>query len=64
MKTALRNVPFSAYEAQERLMLAAGLDADITEAVSPAGLKIDDLVYENCGSVRWSGDHPSSLGFL
>ena len=51
----------SLFGIQERLILAAGMDAEISDVLAPAGLSIDDLVYENSRSLEWKGDLPLSL---
>ena len=51
----------SLFGTQERLILAAGMDAEISDVLAPAGLSIDDLVYENSRSLEWKGDLPLSL---
>lgn len=49
------------YAAQERLLSKAGQSTDIAEALSPIGMTIDDLVYENSRTVTWKGGSPASL---
>ncbi len=61
MLRALKEEQLTPFEAQERLMLAAGMDAEISTALAPAGLSIDDLVYENSRSLEWKGDLPPFL---
>ena len=51
----------SEFRAQERLLRAAGDAASIAEALLPKGLSIDDLVYENSRTLKWSGPRPPKL---
>ena len=46
---------------QQRLMLAAGPDAEISGALATAGLSIDDLVYENSKTRKWVGPRAKCL---
>ena len=49
------DTPFSH---QERIFEAAGLDACVEDALASAGLSIDDLVYENSKTLKWTGGCP------
>ena len=49
------------FVAQQRLMRAAGPDAEISEALAAAGLSIDDIVYENSNAREWAGPCPKRL---
>lgn len=51
----------SAFVEQELLMRAVDLSADISEALAPAGMTIDDLVYENSNTLAWRGRKPIHL---
>lgn len=46
---------------QSRLINAAEPWAEISTALAPAGLKIDDLVYEDSMRLRWKGPSPTLL---
>ena len=46
---------------QERLMQAAGVGAEISDALAPAGMTVDDLVYENSNALAWRGPKPARL---
>ena len=56
-----RTAAVSPYAAQQRLMQTAVPNADISNALAPAGLTIDDLVYENSRALRWVGRKPPRL---
>ncbi|MCY3841506.1 MAG: DNA cytosine methyltransferase [Gammaproteobacteria bacterium] len=56
----MRRLPAS-FDAQQGLLSAAGMDVDISEALEPAGLTIDDLVYEDSRSLEWRGGEPTCL---
>ena len=49
------------FDAQDALIRSADETADITEAITPTGLSIDDLVYENSKSLKWKGGRPRAL---
>lgn len=51
----------STFQFQTELLMNAGVDADITTALQPAGLTIDDLVYQNSRTKEWRGVRPPSL---
>ena len=46
---------------QIRLLEAAGPDAVVGDALAPAGLSIDDLVYENSNTLKWAGGVPDGI---
>ena len=54
-------LPLAAFDAQERLMRASGVNIDISHALRRAGLTIDDLVYENSKTKTWNGAAPACL---
>lgn len=56
-----RTTDASPFEAQQRLMRTAGPNAEISDALLPAALTIDDLVYENSSALRWTGSKPVRL---
>ena len=43
------------FKAQQRLLEAAGMDAEISSTLESAGLTIDDLVYEDSNRLEWKG---------
>lgn len=49
------------YVSQCDLLKGAGLDTDIEDALYPAGLSINDLVYEESRTVSWLGKKPRKL---
>ena len=61
VKVAMKDAKPTAFEAQERLLSAAIKSADISEVLTPVGLSIDNLVYENSKGLRWNGGDPPSL---
>jgi len=49
------------FEAQQTLMLNARPSVEIADILAPAGMTIDDLVYQNSRTVSWKGGRPGSL---
>ena len=46
---------------QKRLFEAVGPDAEVGKALELGGLSIDDLVYEDSGTLKWEGAPPSKV---
>ena len=49
------------FQFQTELFMKAGMDADITTALKPVGLTINDLIYQNSRTVEWQGVESLSL---
>lgn len=57
----MRNASRASFAKQIRMLDAAGLDAEIGDALASAGLSIDDLVYESSRTLKWTGGLPNRI---
>ena len=60
----MHNAPNGLFAKQIRIFEAAGPDAEIGDALAPAGLSIDDLVYESSRTLRWTGGLPNRISMF
>ena len=56
-----KNTTEASFKAQQRLLETVDMDVGISEALEPAELTIDDLVYERSMGLKWDGKAPTRL---